>query len=179
MQDHCLNALYLLEFHRFEHLIFTLVLVKMNQPKFIYRTTALLMAFLMFFTSVGFSIDMHFCRGQLKSVNLLGKAKSCHVVGAAMKNCPHHQQAQTAVNKTIKKKDCCENQLKYFHLDQDQQQNTASFSLSSLSSLQFIVVNLSTYSSTSFSNQEVTTDHLYKPPVLFRDIPVLFANFLL
>ena len=43
-----------------------------------YRILALTMAFLMLFTSVGFSMDMHYCQGQLKSISLIGKAKNCH-----------------------------------------------------------------------------------------------------
>jgi len=42
------------------------------------RVISLLLAFLLGFTSVGYSIDLHFCQGHLKSVALIGKAKSCH-----------------------------------------------------------------------------------------------------
>ena len=73
------------------------------KTKALHRITALIMAFLMFFTSVGFSINVHYCKGELKSFSLIGEAESCH---AAMKKCPHHANMQVNEDKAS---DCCSN----------------------------------------------------------------------
>ena len=54
------------------------------------------MAFLMFFTSIGFSMDIHYCQGHLKSISLLGKAKNCHDI-QAMKS-DHCKKTKTSCN---------------------------------------------------------------------------------
>jgi len=69
-----------------------------------YRITCLIMAFLMLFTSVGFSADVHFCKGEFKSFSLVGEASSCHT---AKKSCPHHANM---VTEDGNEKDCCTNQ---------------------------------------------------------------------
>ena len=72
----------------------------MKSTSITYRIIALTMAFLMFFTSVGFTVDMHYCQGKLKTFNFFGKAKSCHEVGEGMKDCPFHAQ-MNETNKVI------------------------------------------------------------------------------
>ena len=80
----------------------------------LHRTTSLTLAILMLFTSVGFSADLHFCKGEFKSFSLFGKAESCHTV---KKSCPHHS------NKVVSdqsEKDCCSNKtIEFDDLDSD------------------------------------------------------------
>lgn len=79
-----------------------------------YRVTALILAFLMFFTSIGYSIDFHYCKGDLKSFSLFGKAASCHT---QKKSCPNHTNTQLSPEK---EKDCCSNEkLEIDNLDVD------------------------------------------------------------
>ena len=70
----------------------------------LHRITALTLAFMMLITSVGFSADFHFCKGELKSFSLIGEASSCHT---AKKSCPHHKNM---VIEDKAEKDCCSNQ---------------------------------------------------------------------
>lgn len=51
-----------------------------------YRPIALLMAILLLTSSVSFAVDMHFCKGELKSISFWGKAPSCHEQAAAYLN---------------------------------------------------------------------------------------------
>ena len=83
--------------------MYTFALQYFMKKKVFYRITSLILAILMFFTSVGFSADFHFCKGELQSFSFLGEAESCHTV---KKSCPNH------VNMIITdspKKDCCSN----------------------------------------------------------------------
>ncbi len=69
----------------------------------LYRITSLVLALLMFFTSVGFSADFHFCKGELQSFSFLGEAESCHTY---KKSCPNHPN-MVITGKS--EKDCCSN----------------------------------------------------------------------
>ena len=69
-----------------------------------YRITCLIMALLMLITSVGFSADVHFCKGEFKSFSFVGEASSCHT---AKKSCPHHANM---VVEDSNEKDCCTNE---------------------------------------------------------------------
>ena len=147
-----------------------------------YRLVALTLALLMFFTSVGFTMDMHYCQGKLKSFSLLGKAKNCHEKAAKMANCPHHQK-MTADTKqengcSMDQKDCCQNRMLHVQADQDLQKPAIDF-LHNHQLQQFVVAYVLTF----FSNQIISTDTIafarYKPPLIPRDIPVLFESFLI
>ena len=85
---------------------------------------------LIYFTTVGFAIDFHYCNGQLKSISLLGKARSCH---EASKSCPNHNK-QKEETPTLKKDnfDCCSNEFHYLQCEQDVQ-----FEVSNHSELEF------------------------------------------
>jgi len=55
------------------------------------------MAFFMLITSTGFSIDLHFCRGEIENIGLYDAAAPCEM----------KQQLQTKTSET-KKMSCCE-----------------------------------------------------------------------
>jgi len=89
------------------------------------RITSLLMAFLMLVSSTGFSIDLHYCQGNLKSFSLLGEAKSCHEMAKA-KHCSKMKKACHAPKATKEadddcKKDCCSNKKIEISADEDAQ----------------------------------------------------------
>lgn len=73
--------------------------------------TALSLVLLVLSTSFTFAVDRHYCRGELKSFNLFGHAKTCHEQAASRteahspKGCPFHSQQPTAQ----KEKNCCQN----------------------------------------------------------------------
>ena len=72
------------------------------------------MAFLMFSTSVGFSLDLHYCKGDLKDFSFIGEAQACF---KAKKQCPHHANDQ--INEKHDK-DCCSNEkIEIDNLDED------------------------------------------------------------
>jgi len=125
----------------------------------------------MFASSAGFSFDLHFCQGHLKSVSLIGKAKSCHTV-VKKKACHHNPVAST-------KKSCCDNQTVLVDLDTDYVKNK-SVELSKNNVVSWLAV-LSDYSITVFEDRFQHNDHYknYKPPLLYKDIPVFVQSFLI
>ncbi len=152
----------------------------MSLLKSTYRIIALMMAFLMFFTSVGFVMDMHFCQGKLKSVSFFGKAKTCHdMADNTMKNCPHHKKMTAEKKDCSEDKNCCSSKTVQLQSDQDQKVQTNDFVVNKQLK-QFVIASVAVFFAADFDLQrEATTFAHYKPPLIQRDIPVLNQTFLL
>lgn len=148
---------------------------------FTYRITAILLACLMFITSVSFAVDMHYCKGQFKSFSLLGKAKNCHELAAqaAAKPCPFHQKMKAAsADQNIDVSNCCKN--KTLHIDaEDERQVSEVSTLNQQHLVQFIAAYIYTFLSPPLLEKEQAAYALYKPPLIHRSIPVFTQSFLL
>jgi hypothetical protein len=153
----------------------------MNSTNKSYRFFALTMAFLMFYSSVGFSIDIHYCQGKLKSFSLFGKAKTCYEMTKAVKTSPQCQklrEQQSNDSCSISKKNCCENNTLHFQSDQDQQVQATEFIVNQQLQ-QFIVAYIVVFFQNNFTEKNASTLAFYKSPLIPRDIPVLFEAFLI
>lgn len=126
----------------------------------------------MLFTSVGFSADLHFCKGELQSFSFFGEAESCH---AMKKSCPNHSNM---VVSDKAEKDCCSNKtIEVDDLDTD-------FNVSpdaELTGLQLKFINSFVYSFFSLSPPRVVKSsflntHATLPPM---DIYVMLERFLI
>ena len=153
----------------------------MYSIKLTYRFIALILAFLVFFTSVGFSLDMHFCEGKLKTVNLFGKAKSCHKKAneQAMNDCHHHCEMMVQ-NEVCSEgeNNCCENKTLKFDNDQDKEIQTSNYLVNIQSQSFFTVFVIEFFADFLFSSGNPSVKQ-YKPPLILRNIPVLVQSFLL
>ena len=64
------------------------------------RSLAIFMALLMFLTSAGLAIDVHYCQGELKSFSFYSKAQNCHALSLDdIKPSCHHSSGQVEPNK--------------------------------------------------------------------------------
>lgn len=141
------------------------------------------MALVMFTSSVNLAIDMHFCQGKLKSVSLIGKAKSCHEIAtsATVKKCPNHQlMASQKKGCSIDQKDCCSNRTVLLDADQNQDIQTVDHLIISEQLQQFVVACVAVFFT---NNLNIKSDPVafadYQSPFIARDISVLFQSFLL
>jgi len=69
-------------------------------------------AFLIGFTSIGYSADLHFCKGALKSMAFFGSAKKCHEISGATschksEICPDLNKQKCSENP---EDSCCKNE---------------------------------------------------------------------
>ncbi len=87
----------------------------------LYRCFALSMAFLVFLSTAGLSVDMHFCNDQLKGISLIGKAANCHEKESHCKNSKKacHQKKHQESKSTLAKDDCCNNEHFILQMDVD------------------------------------------------------------
>ena len=149
----------------------------MNTISSTYRFIALFLAVLMFITSVGFTVDMHYCGGQLKSFSFIGKAKSCHE--QAVVQCPHHKKMMAQnPNKTVDTRNCCNNKTLHFQADQDKE--IQNYNLKVIQPLQhFVTTFVTVFFNDRIIEKETPVFAHYKPPLISRDISVLIQSFLL
>lgn len=147
-----------------------------------YRFTALFMAFLLFLSTSGMTMDMHFCQGKLKRVNLFGKAKTCAEVVACYKICQSKSKSKASGKKSCHSNDgdhsgCCNNAGLILDLDYD----FGGFVTSELGSVQeHLLTPIVSDVLPSKVVQTLNVPYLnYKPPLLTRDIQVLVQSFLI
>ncbi len=148
-----------------------------------YRLFALTMALLMFFVSAGIAVDMHYCGGELKSVSFFGKAKTCHDMvkkqPATMPNCPHHKKTSTKKPGCTEDKNCCSNKTLLLQSEGEQQLLSSDFVFSKRTK-HFVAAFVQVFLANNYNkvNTSVSYTH-HKPPLISRDISVLFQTFLL
>lgn len=93
--------------------------------KFTYRSLSLLMAFLVFTSSISFAIDIHYCGGDVKSINFFGEAEKCHEMEQESKAASNHEcckkknDERSYCKMKSNKKDCCHNEQIVFEQDND------------------------------------------------------------
>ncbi len=149
----------------------------------ILKLLALSLALLLLLSSVNVSIDLHFCQSHLKSFSLIGKAKNCHELAKEKASCPHHKKdlaltGGTSCAEDQEMKDCCRNQT--IHVQSEIDEPILHFDFFTPKLQNFVVALVFTLFS-DFLNQEqefIPFAH-YKPPLIQKDLPVLFESFLL
>jgi len=147
-----------------------------------YRLISLTLALMIFTSSVGLTIDLHYCGGELKSTSFIGNAKSCHDIAIAKSNksCRHHQKTIKTEDKiSSNPKDCCENKTQRYQLDDDRNIVISDINISTISTdfihafIFVFALNINSYENKTESFND------YHPPIISRDFSVLFQNFLL
>ena len=145
-----------------------------------YRLVALIMAFLMFFSSAGFAMDMHFCQGKLKSISFFGKARTCHdMAEGTMKNCPRHKKMMAEKKSCSEDNNCCSNKTIHFQSDQDQQYQVGNGVVISPQLQYFVIAFVEAFINSSIVETDKPSFAHYKPPLKPRDIYVLLETYLL
>lgn len=136
----------------------------------------------MFFTSVGFSIDMHFCQGHLQSISFLGSAEDCY--GSTSNN----QQKSCLVSKkenpkktecALDKKDCCHNKNRVFQASLTASNPSGQLVGDWNNLYDYIIILILLPYDSYLPNQYIVKNFSYPPPLLYRNIPILIQSFLL
>jgi len=151
------------------------------------RLVAFFLAFLMFFTSIGYSMDVHYCGGEIQSIGFFGKTEACQMhkeINKEVKQtCCHALEVKEAVchqskKDVVEEKDCCHNETICVTVDGDFE---ASKLLNAKVSQNIIFTALYLCNSFLINNtQETKASYLsYLPPVLIEDVAVLHQVFVI
>ncbi len=143
---------------------------------FTYRIISLTLAFLMLFSSIGVSKDMHWCQGKVQAISFVGKAKSCNMMDEVPTNCEMKSNKAPVVTK----EPCCHNETEFKQFKADY--GTPSFDDLSTQNVQFLVAYSFTYvlhHPNVFSNSDIIRNEHYQSPEISRDIYVLLETYLI
>lgn len=143
--------------------------------KTLYKFLATGLAAIILITSIGISIDVHFCQGKLKSFALIGKAKTCHQKTSSIQCHNSKRIFQKNNSKSICKKNCCKNSSFSFQNNLEKTITIESNILNHNVFCALVFVFFLENKFVSFSNNFKN----YIPPLLNRNIFVLIQSFLL
>lgn len=140
------------------------------------------MAFLVFFSSIGLSIDMHFCQGHLKSISFIGDATDCYGAKGNSQQKSSQMSKRQATKKmgcSIDKEDCCHNRHLLAQADFTSTHQSSQFILNHNSFQYISIIPILLVYDTIFLNTDILSVFQYKPPLVLKDIPVFIQSFLL
>ena len=129
------------------------------------------MALLIGMTSIGMTINMHFCGGSLRSISLLEGSDSC--CSATAKSCGNFENLSESDGKK-----CCDNQSIEIQSDDDLIIDQLQ-ALSDIKVLDVFITNFDALDNLNISVYDAADFAHYRPPLISKDIPVLFETFLL
>lgn len=146
----------------------------------ILKFCALVLMLMTFTLSISYTVDFHYCQGTLKSYSFCGKAKNCHEMADELPSCHKNSSCTKKAVSGCADRDysCCNNRTVIF--ESDFADKIPLYNNSSFKTYVFVVSNAA--SSFNYFYRELEDVQLfecYKPPLIPRDIRVLFEIFLL
>jgi len=150
---------------------------------------ALFLAFLMFSTSTGYAMDVHYCGDEIKSIGFFGEAEACDMHKETTPEPSHaccHASAKKEEIKTchksgtsqLEKGECCHNETICIGVDGDFDSIKI---VDGLNQESFVFTALFIYNSFAITTvKENRLDFLhYSPPTLTEDIAILHQVFII
>ena len=132
----------------------------------------------MFISSVGFSVDVHICKGEVTSVSFFGEAEACEmsqeISGKSNIHpcCKARQEEKRLGSKenTVLKNQCCHNEQLSLETNPNITTPTENVEMSDLT---FIILFALDYYTLFSVESSVDDFQNYSPPLLGWDMPVL------
>ena len=133
----------------------------------LHKIMSFLMAFIVLFSTMSFTVDMHYCGDTLVETAIFQKAKGCGM----------EMESPSTEGCSIMKKDCCSDE-QIFIDGQDELQ--LSFEKISFEQQQFIASFVYTYINLFEGlSENVIPNQDYSPPLVKRDIQALYEVYLI
>ena len=156
----------------------------MQKISFTYRLSAIFLSVLMLFSTVGFSMDIHFCGGEIDNVAFYDKADECEMMkkGNQSDLPPCHQKAEKKCHSNsnkngISKNSCCDNQT-YLLQSLDDSETNNGFDVANVDLTFVTVFILSNFNLFEVENSQ--SEYVdYTPPIVEQDVTVLHQVFLI
>ncbi len=125
----------------------------------------------MLIASTGFSMDVHYCDGEIKRASVLGKAMTCAEVEACLIKCGKPYKSCSS-----QKKGCCDNQS--FVVDFDFDGAEVDSAISSDSDKDGVLQTQGQYLVLVDAGDSFLTV-FYRPPPLTKDLQIRYQSFLI
>ena len=147
-----------------------------------YRAIAIFIALLMFSSSIGISMDIHFCGNEIKSFSLFGDAEACEMMKPKQEKKSNlsccegpKKEIKSCQNEGVSKGNCC-------HNESISMSNGGAFEVDDISIEQFkqaltaVIILLPNFNLFSITTEKVNYAR-YNPPPIIKDISVLLQVF--
>ena len=156
---------------------------------FSYRTITILMTFLMFFSSIGITMDVPYCGGELENVSFFGKADQCEMMKEVNFEKEPHACCENKNEKLIphcskndsdellSKGKCCSNE-NYMLQTLDDGQTSDSFEITDID-LHFIALFVINKCYLFETEKKVIDYRLCRHPLLDYDVIIQHQSFLI
>jgi hypothetical protein len=143
-----------------------------------HRISAIFMATLMLLSTKGFSMDIHFCQGNIDGISMLGKTEGCCNQQSHNNKTNAKSKCADMSNSIDKKDNCCHNE----HLVINKAGSEApDLQLTTAQEVQFDVLPtpLQVWNLNIPTEKEINAYQIYHPPIPDKDIQVLYQSFLI
>jgi hypothetical protein len=137
--------------------------------KVFHKILSLILAFTVLFSTISFTVEKHICMGEVTDATYFISVESC---GMTVEDCEMAIDAQ----EKVQKEKCCQDIQELIPGNQNEQQAIDSFELDQV---QFILAFASTYLDLFEENTDQVTFKYYTPPLVGKDINVLYQTFLI
>lgn len=138
--------------------------IRFNMKKLL----SILLAFVFFISSTGFTISSHKCGGKIhkQNINLTAEILNCGMEESDSDSCTDKNTLES----------CCKNEFQNFKITDDYQRIDCETSLDSKQ----LITNSQHTNYTNKYERKLTVKHLiYSPPLPDNDIPILIQSFLI
>lgn len=137
--------------------------------QFLHKILALILALVILFSTLSFTVEKHICLGEVTDVSYFTKADNC---GMISEDC----DLVIPSERKIQKENCCNDTHELIPGNQYEQPALKKVEINQVA---FIFTFVYTYN--SFFEQKSDKNYFcyYSPPLVDRDIPVLYQTFLI
>ena len=142
---------------------------------------ALFLLLIVLLSSMSFTIDGHYCDGELQNLSVLGKAEVCSMAKQQSDKevyCPVHKKMMTMPTSDEDKNDCCENKTIFVDAEDDlKEQPINHVEVEQLQN--FVIAFVSVFYTKISIDQQSIQKFSYQSPFIIRNIYALSEVFLL
>lgn len=153
--------------------------MKMIKNKFILKSISLFLSFWMLLASTGFSVNYHYCEGEIVNWSILTDADNCDHEQEEIKSCCELESATACSNPTdlkVDKSDCCSSDRTSMYLESD-------FNLSDrdveFAFTHFIIISQYVFSLEIEENQQIKPSEFEVPLLKYRKESPFTQSFLI
>lgn len=148
-------------------MIFNVTFVTMLQV--LHKILAIIIAFVILFSTLSFTVEKHVCMGEITDVSYFTVAETC---GMTVEDCDIENPSETK----IQQEKCCNNIQELIEGNQTEQQAIDSFELSQV---QFVLAYTYSYLGLFDEYKGAIPFNDYNPPLVNKNIQVLYQTFLI
>ncbi len=136
---------------------------------FLHKILAFILALIVLFSTLSFTVEKHVCMGEITNVSYFNNVESCGMIEDECKN-------EDITHHSFNKVNCCDNIHELIQGNQNQQQAIDNFEIKQL---QFIIAYSYSYLDLFEERKDITPSNFYPPPLVNRNIQILYQTFLI